>query len=145
MTRSKRIQTIVKLKQHKERDAARQLAAAQSTLAGIHQRLQQMLTYKEEYLQLFKPKDRALSVNMLREQQAFILQIDQGIKLLREQLRIQEKMNEQERQNWLSQKQQLDTMQNIYESCHQAEQQLAELRAQHGLDELATARAARHS
>lgn len=143
MTRSQRIKTIVKLKNHNERTAARQFAASQVTLENIRQRILQLLEYREEYLQFFTSSVKKLSIQSVRDQQAFILQLDQGITMLQQQLRIQEKMNETERQNWIQQKQQLDTMQNIHDRCRQAEQQLLELRTQHALDELATNRATR--
>lgn len=143
MTRSQRIKTIVKLKNHRERHAARSFAASQLTLANIRKRIQQLLEYREEYLQFFQSDGKKLSIKSIRDQQAFILQLDQGIAMLRQQLRIQEKMNDRERQNWIQQKQQLDTMQNIHDRCFQAEQQLRELRTQHTLDELATNRASR--
>lgn len=144
MTRSKRVQTIVKLNQHKERIAARQLADAQSSLDTIKERLQQMLIYRDEYTELLKENNKSVAMNVLRERQAFILQMDQGINMLREQLSIQEQMSEQERQHWLKQKTQLDTMQSIYERCLAAEVQLRALRSQQQLDELATRNAIRN-
>lgn len=144
MTRSQRIQTIVKLKNHRERHAARSFTASQLTLVNIRQRIQLLFGYRDEYLQFFKSGDKKLSINSIRDQQAFILQLDQGIAMLRQQLRIQEKMTERERQNWIQQKQQLDTMQNIHDRCLHAEQQLRELRTQHTLDELITNRSSRY-
>ncbi len=143
MTRSRRLQTIVKLRNHGERNAARSFANSQLTLQNIRQRVQQLLDYKAEYCQLFSRVQTKLSIQTMRDQQAFILQLDQGIKMLQQQLHAQEQMNEQERQNWIQQKQQLDTMQNIYERCATAEQMLQDLRSQHALDELATNRATR--
>ncbi len=143
MTRSQRIKSIVKLKQNRERHAAKEFAATQSALASIRQRLQQMLGYRQEYLQMFGTRQEKISIKQMREQQAFILQLDEGIRMLNEQIRIQEKMNNQERQNWLNQKQQLDTMQNIFERCVQTEQQLQLLREQNSLDDLSQAQIAR--
>ena len=140
MTRSQRIKTIVKLKHNRERHAAKGFAATQLALANIRQRLQQMLSYKQEYLQMFVPEQQKISIKQMREQQAFILQIDEGIRMLNEQIRIQEKMSNQERQNWLNQKQQLDTMQNIFERC---QQRLQALREQNSLDDLSQAQMAR--
>lgn len=137
MTRSQRVQTIVKLNQHKERMAALKLADTQSSLYELKQRLRQMLSYREEYIQIFKVSEQCHSINTLRERQAFVLQLDQGIEILCEQVRIQEQMNEQERQSWIEQKQQLDTMQSIYKRCLSAEQQLQTLRSQQELDEIA--------
>jgi len=143
MMRSQRVKTLVKLKNHNERTAARQFAASQLSLENIRQRIQQLIAYRDEYMQFFSSGERKVSIQAVRDQQAFILQIEQGITMLHQQLRVQEKMNEKERQNWIRQKQQLDTMQNIHDRCQQAEQQLAELRTQHALDELATNRAIR--
>ena len=137
MTRSQRVKTIVKLKEHNERLAARRLIDSQSSLDSIKQRLEQMLKYREEYARLLKASNQSHAMNLLRDRQAFILQMNQGINMLREQVSIQEKMNKQERQNWIKEKQQLDTMQSIYENCLSVEQKLEVLRSQQQIDELA--------
>ena len=137
MTRSQRVKTIVKLKEHNERLAARRLIDSQSSLDSIKQRLEQMLKYREEYARLLKVSNQSHAMNLLRDRQAFILQMNQGINMLREQISIQEKMNKQERQNWIKEKQQLDTMQSIYENCLSVEQKLEVLRSQQQIDELA--------
>ena len=137
MTRSQRVKTIVKLKEHNERLAARRLIDSQSSLDSIKQRLEQMLKYREEYARLLKASNQSHAMNLLRDRQAFILQMNQGINMLREQVSIQEKMNKQERQNWIKEKQQLDTMQSIYENCLSVEQKLEVLRSHQQIDELA--------
>ena len=137
MIRSQRVKTIVKLKEHNERIAARRLIDSQSSLDSIKQRLEQMLKYREEYARLLKASNQSHAMNLLRDRQAFILQMNQGINMLREQVSIQEKMNKQERQNWIKEKQQLDTMQSIYENCLSVEQKLEVLRSQQQIDELA--------
>ncbi len=136
MTRSKRIKTIVRLSENKERRAAREFVAAQKVLNDYKNQLVQLQSYREEYLVLMKPNGQRQSIKTMREQQAFIVQIDEGIRMLKEQINVQEKMNMNERDKWLKQKQQLDTMNNIFERFRNAERQLFELREQHTMDEI---------
>lgn len=135
MTRSQRIKTIVRLSENKERTAAREFAAAQKILNDYKERLKQLQTYRQEYLGYLKPGGQAQSIKHIRDRQAFILQIDEGIRLIAEQIKIQESMNSRERDNWLREKQQLDTMENIFERFHKAEQQIVVLREQRQLDD----------
>ena len=144
MTRSQRIKTIVRLSENKERIAAREFAAAQKILNDYKDRLNQLQNYRQEYLVYLKPGSQAQSIKVIRERQAFILQIDEGIRLLNEQIKIQENMNCQERDNWLKEKQQLDTMENIFERFSKAEKQIVAMREQHQLDEHSQRQSAKH-
>lgn len=136
MTRSQRIKKIVGLSENKERAAAREFAAAQKILNDYKDRLNQLESYRQEYAEHLKPGGEAQSIKMIRERQAFILQIDEGIRLLKNQISIQEGMNCRERDKWLREKQQLDTMENIFQRFHKTEQQIVALREQNQLDEL---------
>lgn len=144
MTRSQRIKKIVRLSENKERSAAREFAAAQKILNGYKERLAQLEEYRKEYLGYLKPSAQAQSITVLREHQAFILQIDEGIRLLNQQIKLQESMNSRERDNWLKEKQQLDTMENIFQRFSHAERQVAVLREQNQLDELSQRQTAKH-
>lgn len=140
MTRSQRIKKIVNLSEKKERDAAREFVAVQKALSEYKDRLKQLENYRQEYTLQLKPGGAAQSVTMMRERQAFILQIDEGIRILKNQIQIQERMNSREREKWLKQKQQLDTMENIFQRFHKTEQQIMILREQNQLDELSQRR-----
>lgn len=144
MTRSQRIKTIVKLSENRERTAAREFAAAQKVLNDYKDRILQLQGYREEYLEYLKPNGEILTAGKIQDRQAFILQIDEGIRLLSEQVRIQETMNSRERDKWLRQKQQLDTMENIYERFRNTERRIIELREQHHMDELSQGQARKY-
>ena len=143
MTRSERIKKIVNLSENKERVAAREFIAAQKILADYKERLKQLKQYRQEYTAYMKPGNVAQSITMIRERQAFIKQIDEGIRLLKNQIEIQETMNIRERDKWLKQKQQLDTMENIFQRFYKTEQQMLLLREQKQLDELGLRQAKR--
>ena len=136
MTRSQRIKKIVNLTENKERAAARDFAAAQKVLSDYKDKLKQLEDYRLEYTSFMKPGAERQSVSMMRERQAFILQLDEGIRMIKNQIQIQETMNNQERERWLKEKQQLDTMENIFQRYHKTEQQIVALREQNQLDEL---------
>ncbi len=144
MTRSQRIKKIVNLSENKERAAARELAAAQKILNDYKDRLNQLENYRQEYTEDLKPGGKAQSVKIIRERQAFISQIDEGIRLLKEQIGIQETMNSRERDNWIKEKRQLDTMENIFDRFYKTEQQIVALREQNHLDELSLRQTVKH-
>ncbi len=136
MTRSQRIKKIVRLSENKERTAAREFAAAQKVLNDYKDQLHQLEKFRLEYTQHLKPGGGVQSISVIRERQAFISQIDEGIRLLKNQINIQEGMNCRERDKWLKEKQQLDTMENIFQRFHKTEQQILSLREQNQLDDL---------
>jgi flagellar export protein FliJ len=136
MTRSQRIKKIVSLSEKKERAAAREFVAAQKILQEFKDKLKQLQNYRLEYTSYMKPGGEAQSVTMIRERQAFILQIDEGIRIIQHQIKIQESMNNQERDKWIKQKQHLDTMENIFQRFQKTEQHMMILREQNQLDEL---------
>jgi flagellar protein FliJ len=136
MTRSERIKKIVRISENKERSAAREFVAAQKILNEYKERLSQLQDYRLEYLEYLKPSDEKLSVKILCERKAFVTQIDEGIRLLSQQIDMQEAMNVQERDKWIKEKKQLDTMENIFTRFQKAEQQVLILREQSQLDEL---------
>jgi flagellar export protein FliJ len=136
MTRSQRIKKIVNLSENKERTAAREFATAQKILSDYKERLSQLESYRQEYSDYLKPGGEPQSVTMIRERQAFLSQIDEGIRLLKEHINTQETMNSRERDNWIREKQQLDTMENIFQRFHKTEQKIVAIREQNHLDEL---------
>jgi len=144
MTRSQRIKKIVKLNASKERTAAREFSAAQKILSDYKARLNQLENYRLEYAEYMKPGSAVQSIKIIRERQAFILQIDTGIRLLKDQVKKQEAMSSQERDKWLKEKQQLDTMENIFKRFHKAEQAVLALREQNQLDELSLRKTAKY-
>ena len=93
MTRSQRIKKIVSLSENKERAAARDFAETQKVLSDYKDKLKQLEEYRLEYTSLMKPGGAAQSVTMIRERQAFILQLDEGIRMIKSQIQIQETMN----------------------------------------------------
>lgn len=144
MTRSQRIKKIVKLNVNKERAAAREFSAAQKILSDYKVRLKQLENYRQEYAGYLQPGGESQSIKVIRERQAFILQIDMGIRLLKEQVKKQEAMNSQERDKWIKEKKQLDTMENIFQRFHKAEQEVLALREQNQLDELSLRKTAKY-
>lgn len=144
MTRSQRIKKIVHLSENKERAAARDFAATQKVLSEYKDKLNQLESYRLEYTALMKPGGAVQTVSMIRERQAFILQLDEGIRMIKEQIRIQETMNSRERDKWLKEKQQLDTMENIFQRCQKTEQKIIAIREQNQLDELSQRQTAKY-
>ena len=135
MTRSQRIKKLVKLKENNERIAARGFAASQKILDEYYQRLKQMLEYRQEYLGFMKMSTTTVSITSLRERQGFILQIDEAIKILKQEIENIRNMNDRERENWVQHKQQLDVMENIFERTRLIEKNQFAQREQRQLDE----------
>jgi len=80
MTKSERLQPIVRVSESKERQAARMLAVALKRCQEVEARLKELQTYREEYEQLFQRTSRSgVGAEKLRDYRAFIAQLNQAI------------------------------------------------------------------
>jgi flagellar export protein FliJ len=129
---------------NKERTAAQEFSSAQKILSEYKARLNQLENYRQEYASHMKPGGGVQSIKVIRERQAFILQIDVGIRLLKDQVDKQEAMSSQERDKWLKEKRQLETMENIHQRFKKTEEQILALREQNQLDELSLRKTAKY-
>jgi len=139
MTRSQRFKTIVNLANTKERQTAILFAQKQKVLAEFEKKRALLETYRKEYSdKISSDKDQSFSGSWLREQQSFLIQIDEGIKMLTEQIQIQRQSNNHERAQWLQAKQQADAMENVLQKITRLENRIHDNRLQHELDDLST-------
>jgi flagellar FliJ protein len=80
MTKSERLQPIVRVSESKERQAARMLAEALKRHQEVETRLKELLTYRGEYDQLFQRNSvSGVGAEKLRDYRAFIAQLNQAI------------------------------------------------------------------
>lgn len=81
MTKSQRINPILKLAEKREQDAARALGGSQHRLLEHQQRLDQLLSYREEYAQRMQEHGvQGITVSQMQGYQTFLSRLDAGIR-----------------------------------------------------------------
>jgi flagellar protein FliJ len=81
MKRSERMAPVQRVLGSNERDRARDLGAAQKTLAEAETRLQDLRQYREDYLNNFQQRARAGNSAMaLRDFQLFLARLEEAVK-----------------------------------------------------------------
>jgi flagellar FliJ protein len=136
MTRSKRLNSVVKLMNHRQQEAARRLGLCAQQLEQQRQRLQELETYREEYLHSFQDYMQVgMSMSRVSDYHHFIAHLDQAITQQQQSVYNAGKEYESCRQEWLNQRCSVKAMDKVV-SRHQAdEQRLEGKREQHENDE----------
>lgn len=80
MTRSKQISQVQAAMESDRREVARRLSAKQQLLNTANTRLQELLTYREEYMRGYLGRVGAgIGASRMRDYQAFLARLDQAI------------------------------------------------------------------
>ena len=101
MKKSQRITPIKNLAENAESKAAQQLGESQQTLQQEQQRLNDLITYRQEYLQRFNDSGKVgMSGSQLQQYQNFINQLDTAISQQRQRLEDLSMQCQQAREHW---------------------------------------------
>ena len=100
MTRTERLQPVVKHTDKKEKEALEAMAFSQGELELEKNRLNQLNSYKQEYLQGHTRKDRVYAALELQEFNRFLAQLDQSILQQTEVIELRKKELEYKRKSW---------------------------------------------
>lgn len=101
--KSKRIQPVVDLAHHDEKDAVKELAAALKVLNDNTERLYQLESYQQEYEDRFNSAGQAgISVSRINDFRAFLSKIKAAIAAQREVVKSSQLHLEQKKQYWFS-------------------------------------------
>ena len=102
MTRSKRLEPIARVADRHEQDAAGRFAESRESLVQQRQRLEEMRSYREEYLgRLAKQGGGGLRASQIKEYQVFLARLDDTIGQLEGMVHAAERAMEQRRNEWL--------------------------------------------
>lgn len=100
----KRLEPVQRLKQSRERDAARALGERQQALAAERQRLEELLRYREDYLARYQATlgRGGLAVAALQEYRVFLDRLDQAIAQQQDAIEKAARTRDQRRDQWLA-------------------------------------------
>ena len=136
MAYTKRLNSVVKLMNHRQQEAARRLGACARQLEQQRQRLQELEGYKLEYMQNFQDHIRSgMSMSRMNDYHHFIAQLDQAISQQEHSVNSADKEYECCRQEWLSQRCSAKAVDKVVSRYQAEERRLEDKREQHVNDE----------
>ncbi len=138
MTRSKRLEPVIRVQQGRERDAARAMGRSQRDLDEERARLAELTAYREEYQQRFLEAMRnGLVASGVLEYQTFLGRLSEAI--AQQERRVAEGYEafEATRQQWMECHQRSSAVDKVAERYRDQERLQVERREQHEADERA--------
>ena len=134
--RSKRMQPIAHLAEQKEQDAVQRYVEAQQALEQVQQQLDQLNGYKLEYQQrLHTEQSKGISIQRIREYQAFIENISSTINQSHVEIEARQKTCEHYRLAWLECRSRSQALQKVVEKYQGEERRQQERVEQKEQDE----------
>lgn len=145
MTRSKRLNPVVKVAEHREKDAARRLGQSQQRLEQQRARLRELVGYRDEYHVKFQQTcGRGVDVKQLQEYRLFLARLNDAIAQQQNTVVQAEREVERCRTSWLSTRTRSQALDKVRERYQDVERQEADRREQADLDERSTQSANRN-
>lgn len=138
MTKSERLQPIVRVSESKERQTARMLAEALKRRQEVEARLTELQTYRDEYEQLFQRNSRGgVGAEKLRDYRAFIAQLNQAISYQEHKVSAAVAACEAARSVWLRTRTRCQALGKVVDGHRRDERRREARREQKDSDELA--------
>ncbi len=131
--RTKRLQPLLKIASKKQDNAATVLASSNNELKQYQDKLEQMQQYRNEYTN--NMSSSTISIQLLRDKQKFIKQIDQAIEMLKQQIEQLRVKAAHDQTNWLQAKQKNDAYDKIIEKIEITEQKIQDEHEQREIDD----------
>lgn len=141
MTRADRLDTILRLAEDRERDAAAALARRRGQAAAEEQRLEMLIGYRTEYQQRFEVSGAGgMDIRRWQEYRAFLDRIDGAIDHQRQTLANAQQHMDLERRHWLDETRRAQSLGRVQERLRETERRSADAREQRETDERAGTR-----
>lgn len=122
MTRSKRMQPMVRMAEHREREAARVLGESRRHLEHHEGRLAELIAYRDEYTDRYRDcSGGGMGAMRLNEYRVFLERLNQAIEQQREAVEQARIDCEQRRQGWLASRTRTQALGKAVERFHQEE------------------------
>jgi len=137
MTRTQRLQPVVRHTNKKERQALQQVAQSQAELEIEKGRLAQLQDYKIEYLQKKKYDIGVFTPHELQEFNRFMQQLDQTIERQMDLVDLRQQELEEKRKLWTATRIDSKKMHKVVEKLQKQETLELERKEQKALDEFA--------
>ncbi len=136
MARSKRLNSVAKLMNHRQQEAAKRLGYCAQQLEQQRQSLHELEVYRNEYLHSFQNNIQAgISMSRVNDYHQFIVHLDQAISQQQQNVYRADKEYASCRQEWLSRRCSVKAMDKVVSRYQAQEQQLEGKREQHENDE----------
>lgn len=146
MNRSQRLQPVARLADKQERSAAQALGEARQAQVSEEQRLQELLSYRLEYIADFQRRGRAgLNGVELQQFQQFLLQLDRAIEQQHQRIRGAVVQVEQRVGQWQQRASKAKAINNVVGNLQQTELRQADKREQAVQDDRSAQRAHKNS
>jgi flagellar FliJ protein len=136
MTRTERLQPVVKHTENKEKKALEALAFSQGELELEKSRLGQLKSYKKEYFQSYTQQNSVYSAIELQEFNRFLAQLDRSIEQQIEVIELRQKELDHKRKSWQVMHMESKVMNKVVDNLQRQEQILESRREQKQMDEL---------
>jgi len=141
MTRSKRMDPVLRVAEHRERDAARLLGESRQRLEQQRRRLQELLDYREEYSRRFEQTGGGgMDMKQLNEYRAFLGRLNDAVAHQQGVIAKAEAEVERRRADWMALRSRMQSLDTVRERFRQEERREAERREQREADERTAAR-----
>ncbi len=135
MKRSRRMQRLVELAQHHEKEAARLLGEGLQALQQCEQQLQQMRALRSEYQKEFTGAGTPVSAAELQLLSRFTRTLDHAIAQLELQIHSHQQITEKRRREWHQQHHRANALEEIRERYRLQALRRQENRSQRELDD----------
>ncbi len=121
--RSDRLNSLVKLAQGEENDAAREMGLANEQLNKVQLSLDDLILYQAEYANKFTQSiGKTYTVHELGQYRGFLSQIDSGVKQQHQIIETASLVAEQKRQQWLEKRNRTRALNKAMEKYKEEEQ-----------------------
>ena len=136
MTRSKRMQMIVRLAAHAEQDAALMMQASRRELDEFEAKLAHLQSCRAEYMnQLLQDGAASMQAQRMHELRGFIMRLDEVIAQMERQRAQKQKAAEQRQETWLQNKNRTRVLGDITDRYRNHEIKRDELTQQFEIDD----------
>ncbi len=136
--RSKRMAIVLQLAERAEQDAAEKLALAREQLGGDEQQLDQLQSYRQDYISRINAKVGAQSVQQMLSDRSFVGQLEQAVEAQQHKVRQTQQNYQQHLHLWQQAYHKRSNIEELINRMRDAESQEAEKRLQKELDELSS-------
>lgn len=136
MARSKRLNSVAKVMEHREQDAARCVGLSVQQQDRQRLRLEELISFRTEYLRHFQSVAKGgMGATVLHDYHQFLSQLELAICQQQECVEVADNEYEGFRREWLTHKSRLKAVDKVV-SRYQTQEQMAESRReQHEVDE----------
>ena len=135
MTRSQRMASILKLAERREREAAKAASQTRNHLLQFEDKLKELRRFRKEYAIGAGSRTGIYNAAQLHQQQRFIEQLDEGIRLLNQSILQQRHSLDRSSQKWMDAYRYSNSLDKLVDKMRNVEYRETEAAEQAELDD----------